>query len=409
MLAIVHAFLFLVYGGLALAVAILLPTWIGGVSDVESLLAGGLLFLFTVMLHELLARIVRQAGLVERLDEQRRRMAEQEDELSWTRRELKVVREVLEQVARQGPAEAEEDGRINEVMAELNVLKTLVARLAEADGKGESEPAPTGPAPLTIRPRREEPPVIQQREDERLALVREALRNDRVELVLQPIVTLPQRKQFSFECYSRLVTAEGVRLQPEQYLEIAESAGLITAIDNMLLFRCIQLVRRIERKGRPHDFFCNISPSTLSDAEFFDDFIGFLESNRDLAGHLIFELSQADYAGLGEEEVERLQRLTALGCRLSLDHLETLEFDMGALAALGVRFAKVDLDRITDGETEDCIHDFQELSARLRAHEIELIVGKIEEETQLLDLLDYGAEMGQGFLFGSPKAAKHAA
>ena len=205
------------------------------------------------------------------------------------------------------------------------------------------------------------------------------------------------------------MTPEGDRLTPDQYLEIAESAGLITAIDNMLLFRCIQLVRRIERKGRPHDFFCNISPRTLADAEFFDDFIGFLESNRDLAGHLIFELSQAHYAGLGEDEVERLQRLTALGCRLSLDRLEKIEFDIGALAALGVRYVKVDWGRVTDGETENCIRDFQYLSSRLRAHEIELIVGKIEQEDQLLELLDYGAEMGQGYLFGSPKAAKQAA
>ena len=74
-----------------------------------------------------------------------------------------------------------------------------------------------------------------------------------------------------------------------------------------------------------------------------------------------------------------------------------------------MRYVKVDWGRITDGETEDCIRDFQYLSSRLRAHEIELIVGKIEQEDQLLELLDYGAEMGQGYLFGSPKAAKQAA
>ena len=343
------------------------------------------------------------------MDEQRRRLAALEDELSWTRRELKVVREVLEEIAKQGPAA--EDSRIGEVMAELKVLKTLVEQLAETETKRSQPPAPTGPAPLTIRPTRGDAPPARnpEQEQETLALVREALRNDRIELVLQPIVILPQRKQWSFECYSRLVTAEGERLLPEQYIEIAETAGLITAIDNMLLFRCIQLVRRIERKGQPYDFFCNVSLRTLSDAEFFDDFIGFLESNRDLAGHLIFELSQADFIGQGEEEQARLERLTGLGCRLSLDHVDSLSFDIAALAARGVRFVKVDSARVTEGNAEDCMRDFQEISARLRAHEIELIVGKIEEEAQLLELLDYGAEMGQGYLFGSPKAAKHAA
>ena len=409
MMAIVHAFLFLVYGGLAAAAAVLLPKWIGGLDVGQGLLAGGFLFLCAALLHETLTRVARNAGQLERMDEQRRRSAELEDELSWTRRELKVVREVLEEVAKQGPAS--EDSRIGEVMAELTVLKTLVARLAEAETKPGEPQAPQGPAPLTIRPTRgDAPPARDPNQDEAtLALVREALRNDRIELVLQPIVTLPQRKQCSFECYSRLVTADGKRLLPEQYIEIAESAGLITAIDNMLLFRCIQLVRRIERKGRPFDFFCNVSLRTLSDAEFFDDFIAFLEANRDLAGHLIFELSQADFVGQSEAEEARLDRLTGLGCRLSLDHVDSLSFDIAGLAERGIRFVKIDSARITEGNAEDGIRDFQEVSARLRAHEIELIVGKIEQESQLLELLDYGAEMGQGYLFGSPKAAKDAA
>ena len=399
MLAIVHVFLFLVYGGLAAAVAVMLPAWIPAVRDLEALLAGGLLFLCAALLHEQLTRLARQGGLLERLGAQRRRLAELEDELSWTRRELKVVRDVLEEVARQGPAAQE--GRINEVMAELHVLKTLVARLGEAEApsqEGEAV-ASAGPAPLTIRPLREEPAAV--REDERLAQVREALRNDRVELVLQPIVTLPQRKQCSFECYSRLVTAGGARLLPEQYLEIAESAGLITAIDNMLLFRCVQLIRKMHRQSRDVGFFCNISAHTIADEAFFTDFVEFLEGNEDLAGHLVFEFAQADFARWSGVGARLLDRLALLGCRFSLDQVEDLDLDPALLSERRVRFIKVEAGLLLEELGRDA-----GLVRALRRRHIDLIAEKVEDENRLIELLEYDVDFGPGFLLGEPRPAK---
>ncbi len=52
------------------------------------------------------------------------------------------------------------------------------------------------------------PPVAEGLdEQEILDLVREGLRENAVELALQPIVSLPQRKRRFFECFSRVRTA----------------------------------------------------------------------------------------------------------------------------------------------------------------------------------------------------------
>src|SRR3546814_12549901 len=88
-------------------------------------------------------------------------------------------------------------------------------------------------------------------------------------LVLQPIVLLPQRKRRYYECFSRLRTADGYMILPEQYIAVAEREGIVSAIDNMLLIRCIQLVRKIQNRGEKLDFFCNISSHTLGDDAFF--------------------------------------------------------------------------------------------------------------------------------------------
>src|SRR3546814_19076199 len=82
-----------------------------------------------------------------------------------------------------------------------------------------------------------------------LDILREGLQEERVELALQPIVSLPQRKRRFYECFSRVRAGHGLVIMPEQYIALAERAGLITAIDNMLLFRCIQLLRKIRQRN----------------------------------------------------------------------------------------------------------------------------------------------------------------
>src|SRR3546814_10554546 len=99
---------------------------------------------------------------------------------------------------------------------------------------------------------------------------------------------------------------------PEQYIGLAEREGIVAAIDNMLLIRCIQLVRKMQYRSEKLDFFCNISSHTLGDDAFFGDFVAFLESNRDLSKHLIFELSPNDYKASSGEHTSAFQSLICI-------------------------------------------------------------------------------------------------
>ena len=88
-----------------------------------------------------------------------------------------------------------------------------------------------------------------------LNVVRDGLRADRIDLYLQPIVSLPQRQRRYYETFTRIRDGEGKIVVPEQYISIAEREGLVSAIDNMLLFRCVQLVRKTQRNNKRMGFF----------------------------------------------------------------------------------------------------------------------------------------------------------
>src|SRR5665213_4046277 len=94
-------------------------------------------------------------------------------------------------------------------------------------------------------------------------LIGKAVDANRIDLYLQPIVTLPQRKVRYYEALSRLRTEEGDVITAADFIEYAESVGMMPKIDNLLLFRCVQVTRRLQLKSRDVGLFCNISATTL--------------------------------------------------------------------------------------------------------------------------------------------------
>lgn len=314
-------------------------------------------------------------------------------------------REIETLTARLGGAGAaptrQVEENVNRVATELKLLQTVVEEIVDRQiaTKGQAAPPSERSAGTS--------PVLAQDLDDAaiLAAIREAIRRDRIDFALQPIVTLPQRKVKFYEAFTRIRTEDGRLLLPEQYIAMAECHGLIAAIDNLLLFRCVQLLRRSgDKRKEAAAYFCNISPHTLADRKFFRDFLEFMKESAELAPKLVFEIAQSTLAGRDPEIDRHLDRLARLGFRFSMDQVASLSFDMEALARRNVRFVKVPskaLLEVAQSAQNDVA--MQDLKRMLGRHGIELIVEKLEGEAPLLEILDMHVDYGQGYLFGEPK------
>ena len=409
-----HLALIACYGIFAGAIGFFLPAWQPEIGQSIALISGALIFLACALLHETYGRMGRESNIGQQLLDMRYANVELRDDLSWTQRELKILRQALE-----GVAEAERGGggsrALDEVLSEVKVLRSLVGRFSNHEPAARAQRSPhegpldyseLGSATIDLEAvKSDTAPEHEMDEESILDIVREALRDDRVDVVLQPIVSLPQRKRRYYECFSRLSSAEGVVVVPEQYIAIAEREGLMTAIDNMLLFRCIQLVRRIQRTSQNVGFFCNVAANTLQDGDFFSDFVEYLENNPDLAPNLVFEFSQASVRDMGDTEARMLGRLASLGCRVSMDRVRDLSIDVGALVRLHVSFVKIDVARLLTDDIEKRA-SLLDLQRQLEREGIDVIAEKIEREEVLRELLDYDIDFGQGYHLGEPKLAK---
>lgn len=246
-------------------------------------------------------------------------------------------------------------------------------------------------------------------------LVREALMENRVELHLQPIVQLPQRKTAFYEGFTRLKDASGRLILPSEFIPAAEQAGLMGTIDNVLLFRCVQIVRKLMKQDRRIGIFCNLSPAALADENFFPQFLDFMRENRDLAGSVIFEIPQDAYENRTSIEARSMSKLVDLGFRFSIDRVTNTEIDLPDLERSGVRYVKVAANILI----EQIVHrgmrprsaitreiTSTDIAAVFQRYGVDLIAERIEAEDAVLEVLDIDIPYAQGHLFGAPRAIK---
>jgi cyclic-di-GMP phosphodiesterase TipF (flagellum assembly factor) len=237
-----------------------------------------------------------------------------------------------------------------------------------------------------------------------LEVIKEAVEANRLDLYLQPIVTLPQRKVRYYEAVARLRESNEQVIAAADFVDTAEAAGLLSRIDHQVLFRCVQVLRRLMNRTKDIGIFCNIAASTLSDPEIFPQCLEFLQANRALAPVFVLEFTQSAFRTLGPAEIENLASLSKSGFRFSIDNVTDLKIDPRELADRNVRFIKIPGALLLDQNRANAadIHT-ADLSDLLGRFGIDLIAERIEGERAVVDLLDYDVRYGQGFLFSPPR------
>jgi cyclic-di-GMP phosphodiesterase TipF (flagellum assembly factor) len=326
--------------------------------------------------------------------------------------------------------------RIQSVIGEINELGVMVKQLAVSVAAHDDalasraammaaitgEPAaPPAVASEQVEPERpaagqtsSEPPALAAKvpdaataarhDAELLATVKNAVEAGRIDIYLQPIVTLPQRKVRFYEAMTRLRDDRDQILTANDFVATAETAGLMARIDHTVMLRCMQVLRRLMVRNKDVGVFCNVAAATLGNAETFAQCLDFLDANRALAASFVLEFKQSTFRRLGPIESEHLAALASRGYRFSIDHVTDLRIEPRELADRGVGFIKVPAALLLD-QRQASVSDIHasDLSDLLGRFGIDLIAERIEGERAVVDLLDYDVRFGQGFLFAAPR------
>lgn len=232
--------------------------------------------------------------------------------------------------------------------------------------------------------------------------LRRALEEDRIEALYQPIVAVPGGTIVGVETLIRMRDEDGRLVTPNEFLDVAQEAGLLPSLGYRMLDKATELGGRLARFGRPLMVSVNISAVELSYGNFAERVRRALTDHDLVPEHLLLEITETAVLKT-DATLPLLWDLQATGVRLGLDDFGTGFSSLAHLRELPIDVVKIDRSFVAnlsnDGVTRELTASLVGLCEALA---LEVILEGVEtaEQSDLIEQL--GGRMAQGYLFHRP-------
>jgi cyclic-di-GMP phosphodiesterase TipF (flagellum assembly factor) len=235
-------------------------------------------------------------------------------------------------------------------------------------------------------------------------LLEDSLAHERLDIAVQPVVRLPQRRPAYLEVLARLPRrGNAAPIEASRFFAHVRQTRKVPVVDRLALQYTVKLLTGAHRPHGDLPYMLNIQPETLKDATYMARLVQYLRTNRDLAPRLIFEMPQSSYDAVTAPVRHVMDGLASLGCRFSIDHVENPQFTRRFLVDNHIGFLKLSGNRLAAmARSPNGFSTVQRIKQSLARDGVLMIAESIETENVLMDVLDLGLDYGQGYLFGQP-------
>jgi diguanylate cyclase (GGDEF)-like protein/PAS domain S-box-containing protein len=233
--------------------------------------------------------------------------------------------------------------------------------------------------------------------------LREVLDEDRLVLYSQPVVRLTDLHTVHCEILVRIRDDNGNIVLPSQFIEYAESLGMVQEIDMRVVERLIEYLRQPENQGQKMRYFVNLSRVSISDQHWVRKFYSLLAASNITHNQLVFEITET--AAMTDVDVTQqfIRELRQLGCRFALDDFGAGFSSFYYLKRFDVDYLKIDGGFIRDLATDEGNRIFvKALCDVAQGLNKQVIAEWVEDHEVMRILTEMGTVYGQGYLFYRP-------
>jgi diguanylate cyclase len=197
-------------------------------------------------------------------------------------------------------------------------------------------------------------------------------------------------------------------VSPVEFIPIAESTGLIIAMDAWVMRQACQQAIRWQKAGlRPFSMAVNISALQFTRPDFVQSIRDVLLETGLEAQWLELELTESVFMHDIEVAITRMHQIRALGVNLSIDDFGTGYSSLSYLQRLPVNAIKVDRSFVHEILPGNANHSLVQAIVLLgQQFQMTVVIEGIENITQLETLRALGCDRLQGFYFCKPCAPK---
>ena len=216
---------------------------------------------------------------------------------------------------------------------------------------------------------------------------------ERVELWLQPVVTLPQRHVRSYLARPHVQAAEGAHFGPDVIRPILARRRRIERLDALAFARALVVAARLAESGRDTAIVLRLSREALGNPAFIEGAAGRLGGDPAAAERLVIDVPFAEAETLSALEIDALARLRSCGARLSVSEAPSLDLDWAALGRRG--YSQVGLDAAAILAPRPHATTAFLVAEAARAG-LALVAGGVDRESLIPDLLDFDVPFAVG-------------
>ncbi|GAB1718114.1 MAG: diguanylate cyclase/phosphodiesterase (GGDEF & EAL domains) with PAS/PAC sensor(s) [Nitrobacter sp.] len=254
-------------------------------------------------------------------------------------------------------------------------------------------------------------PAMRARKNDRLTLegeLRRALERREIAILYQPIVRLEDRSIAGFEALARWDHPKLGRMAPDEFITIAEEAGLIVDLGTFVMdqtARQLAIWQRAMRSRAPIFANVNVSSRQLLRHDLIHDIRSVLSRSSIARGTLKLELTESLVMENPEKAAQMLQRIRELGIGLALDDFGTGHSSLSYLQRFPFDTIKIDQSfvRTTKRGTRPVI--LKSIIALAHDLGMDVVAEGAETDSDAVELYQLGCEYAQGFAFGEPMDA----
>jgi diguanylate cyclase (GGDEF)-like protein/PAS domain S-box-containing protein len=234
-----------------------------------------------------------------------------------------------------------------------------------------------------------------------------ALKEDRFELYVQPIVSVAGRPEQgpAFEILLRLSDDEAGVVSPVDFMQAAERYHLMPSVDRWVLQKALSAVGSGALKlpvGR--SFSINISGQTLGDPQFLEFVVDCLDRTGVAPSRVCFEIPESSVASNVAHAARFIAVLHGIGCQFALDDFGSGLGSFANLKQLAMDYLKIDGSFIRGLGTDDFSLPMVTAMIDLaRGLGIKVVAEQFESEEALDQVRALKVDFVQGFIVGRPR------
>ena len=249
---------------------------------------------------------------------------------------------------------------------------------------------------------------LEDKYNRRLAITTElkralASQQNELSMVYQPKIDLVTMKVCSMEALIRWNSSALGFVPPDEFITIAEQAGLIEQVTSWVMKQTISDLAYFRERGYDFTVAMNLSTQDIQNKVLLSNLVSLLTEKGLSPDALELEITESDLVADASLAIENLNELTARGFHFAIDDFGTGYSSLAYLKNLPVKTIKIDKSFIlylaSDENDQQIVHTVLSLAA---VFNLKVVAEGVEDLASLNILKDWGCDVAQGYYISRP-------